>query len=239
MATPGRAERTRGFPAFRGDPSSACAVGAARSGEGRPSLASDAADGQIVYRIFEQLPYEIVVLDADGIVVFCNARARRLIAARTRIAMGSAGHLHFLDRTAERRFRLLLQNPAKTMRDGGETLDLEAGSGESRCVASLRLLETERPAEEAHFFLTFSELGVSPPEDRMRHVMASFGLTPAEQRLTRFLSAGGRLSAAAAAFGLSRHTVRNQLRAIFDKVGVRRQAELTRILWGGCSYAVS
>lgn len=57
-------------------------------------------------------------------------------------------------------------------------------------------------------------------------IQATFSLTPAEARLAQHLENGVTLSEAASAFGLSVFTVRTQLRAIFVKVGVRRQSEL-------------
>lgn len=54
----------------------------------------------------------------------------------------------------------------------------------------------------------------------------TFHLTPAERRLADFLMQGGTVNGFAIAHDLSRHTVRNQLQAIFQKTGTKRQAEL-------------
>jgi DNA-binding CsgD family transcriptional regulator len=59
---------------------------------------------------------------------------------------------------------------------------------------------------------------------------ASFGLTPAETRLALKLQAGLTLAEAGRDLDISINTVRNQLRAIFDKLGLRRQSELARTL---------
>jgi DNA-binding CsgD family transcriptional regulator len=53
-----------------------------------------------------------------------------------------------------------------------------------------------------------------------------FGLTPAESRLAAALSAGQALDAFALTSGVSKLTVRSQLKAVFAKTGARRQAEL-------------
>ena len=58
----------------------------------------------------------------------------------------------------------------------------------------------------------------------------SFGLTPAEVRLAAKLREGLTLKEAADDLGLSINTVRNQLRPVFDKMGLRRQSELVRAL---------
>ncbi len=57
-----------------------------------------------------------------------------------------------------------------------------------------------------------------------------FGLTAAEARLAARLAAGHSLAETAEAFGISRHTARNQLKAIAAKTGVRRQSELASLM---------
>lgn len=61
-------------------------------------------------------------------------------------------------------------------------------------------------------------------------VRESFGLTPAETRLAARLKDGLTLKEAADELSVSVNTVRNQLRAVFDKMGLNRQSELVRAL---------
>jgi DNA-binding CsgD family transcriptional regulator/PAS domain-containing protein len=53
-----------------------------------------------------------------------------------------------------------------------------------------------------------------------------FGLTSAEARLAAAICEGHDLNAAATSFGVSRQTLRSQLKTVFAKTGSRRQAEL-------------
>lgn len=55
-------------------------------------------------------------------------------------------------------------------------------------------------------------------------------LTPAETRLLTGLMAGQTLREIAAGSDLSVHTLRNQLKSIFRKVGVKRQTELLSVM---------
>jgi len=57
-------------------------------------------------------------------------------------------------------------------------------------------------------------------------IRAAFSLSGAEARLASALVAGRSLGDYAAATGVSRHTVRNQLAAVFDRMGTRRRTEL-------------
>lgn len=75
---------------------------------------------------------------------------------------------------------------------------------------------------------------VFPPAEETGRLWASlresFGLTPAEARLARKLKDGRSLKEAADELSVSINTVRNQLRAIFDKMGLTRQSDLVRTL---------
>jgi DNA-binding CsgD family transcriptional regulator len=57
-------------------------------------------------------------------------------------------------------------------------------------------------------------------------------LTPAEARIALGVARGETLAAIAAANGISVQTVRTQLKAIFTKTGVHRQAELAILIIG-------
>ena len=62
-----------------------------------------------------------------------------------------------------------------------------------------------------------------------------FDLTPAEARVARAIAGGQTIDEAAAALGVSRETIRTQLRAVLAKTGTTRQAELVRLLHGSRS----
>jgi DNA-binding CsgD family transcriptional regulator len=59
---------------------------------------------------------------------------------------------------------------------------------------------------------------------------SGFGLTPAEIRLVLRLASGLPLREAAKAIGVSYETARTKLKFVFQKTGVRRQAELILLL---------
>lgn len=69
----------------------------------------------------------------------------------------------------------------------------------------------------------------APSADLLRSL---FDLTAAEARVARGIVAGQSVTAIAAATGISRETVRTQLKAVLAKVGVTRQAELAALLGG-------
>ena len=65
------------------------------------------------------------------------------------------------------------------------------------------------------------------PEVNLRTV---FRLTEAEARLATQLALGESLENLADQFGIAKETARSQLKSIFTKTGVHRQAELVAVL---------
>lgn len=75
---------------------------------------------------------------------------------------------------------------------------------------------------------------VAAPEEaaraRIRQLASAHGLTPGEAAVALEVAKGDGRAAVAARLGISETTVRSHLSAIFDKLGIHRQAELTRIV---------
>lgn len=63
-------------------------------------------------------------------------------------------------------------------------------------------------------------------------IQGLFDLTPAEARVARAIGKGETIATIAAGSQVAEPTVRNQLREIFSKIGVHRQAELVGLLRG-------
>ncbi len=70
----------------------------------------------------------------------------------------------------------------------------------------------------------------APGPDRLRKVMSDLGLSAAEARVALMVGDARTIEDTAHALGTSTGTVRNHLKSVFAKVGVRRQAELVAIL---------
>lgn len=62
-------------------------------------------------------------------------------------------------------------------------------------------------------------------------LIALFGLTPAEARVTQKLALGYTIDESAEILNLSKHTVKTHLAKVFSKVGVKRQAELLQAIY--------
>ena len=84
---------------------------------------------------------------------------------------------------------------------------------------------SDAPAVAAVFIARADTPFVAPGEV----VAALFDLTPAEGRVFSLIAEGQTLARAARVLGVERSTAKTHLLRIYDKVGVRRQADLVRI----------
>ena len=62
---------------------------------------------------------------------------------------------------------------------------------------------------------------------------ALYGLTAAEARTVRCLAGGASVAESAEALGVTRHTIRFNLKRAFAKTGARSQAQLVRMVVSG------
>jgi DNA-binding CsgD family transcriptional regulator len=66
--------------------------------------------------------------------------------------------------------------------------------------------------------------------NRERRLRDEYNLTPTEVRVAFHIAGGGTVASCAESLAVAESTVRSHLKAVFAKTGVRRQAELQRLL---------
>lgn len=188
-----------------------------------------ALSAQVAMQALDRLQLGVVLLGADGGVVFVNRSARSILEKETAVRL-EPGALLLADRAADRQLRQLLPAGDEEAH-GGAVLVPRAGK------APLTLLVTPLGSEAGRFgahavravFLSDPERGVGSSEDLLRSL---YGLTPAEARFVVQLLQGHTVEQAASELGVSTHTARSHLRSVFAKTGTSRQSELVRLLLG-------
>lgn len=70
----------------------------------------------------------------------------------------------------------------------------------------------------------------TPPSEVEAVLLASFNLTAAEAAVAMLLARGASRAAVAAARGVSQGTIKSQIKSVYQKVGVTREAELAACL---------
>ncbi len=164
------------------------------------------------------------VLAANELIVKCAA-----------VEIGAFDRVRLTDPVANER----LQRHLDAAGDAGLSFPIRASGERPAFVA--HLVPLRRAGLDVFsgaaqlFYLTEVGRGEAPSAAILE---ALFDLSPAEARVTRLLLAGGTVARIASNQGISPETVRGQLKSVFAKTGVRRQAELIQLL-GGIQAPVS
>lgn len=167
-----------------------------------------------------------VAVDHFGRVVGLNAAASALLGPDMRV---SGGRLRLADRRAQAALEQLCDRARSTPDSVALPTEPIAVRRPRRPPLVIRPLPVSGPARApflgARLLLVISDLGAAPaaPGERLAAV---FRLSPAEARLAGHLLEGRSLDRCADALGVSRETVRAQLKAIFSKTETHRQGEL-------------
>jgi DNA-binding CsgD family transcriptional regulator len=186
----------------------------------------------LTHEMLERLDLGIMILEADSRLLFANAVARRVLQSGRDLTT-SQGWV---------RPRHTAKNPrfAKVVRDAALT-SIGQGTGAGGFVPiqrpdgpPLSLLVSPYPAapgNPGHAWGAALILFADPDAqtDVPEHALAQmFGLSPAQTRLVSALVAGETMADYADAVGITMNTAKTQMRQIFLKVGVNRQADLIR-----------
>lgn len=176
-----------------------------------------------------------VLVDSQGRVLLADGAAEALLAESPLLRIESDRLVTADTTTTERLAQAIRHCAASTSPQTAPSLSLRSrDTGESLSIRVVRLA----PAEPTAGFV--QGLGTIPAaalvlsraaqtRDRSIEVLQTeFGLTRAEARLALEMIEGDGREAAAARCGISLNTARTHLGRIFEKAGVRRQAELVR-----------
>mgnify|MGYP001617251905 CR=1 FL=1 len=188
---------------------------------------------RFVVETLDELMVPVLVLDGNGGLLHANTGCAALLATNDELQL----HDNRLVRVGAWSGHALAQFLA------------EAG----RSLAAERLLWPPREAQQAHaaaararlvplgedhacravwpqarMLLLLEGRGPAPRPDAFDEAARRHGLTPAERGVLAQLVRGSSPQQIAQAHARSVHTVRAQLRQIFDKTGARRQSELVR-----------
>jgi DNA-binding CsgD family transcriptional regulator/PAS domain-containing protein len=185
--------------------------------------------------LLEGLPYALFLVDAHARVSYANGRGTALLAQPDALGL-AAGRLAATHAATQPHLARLIAGAVATGRGqgtaAGGALAVPRPTGEPPLVALViplrhALLSEELGGPPVYAAVCVADSSRPAPPDA-ETLQALFGLTPAEARAARALAAGASPQDAAVALAISPHTLRTQLRACYDKLGVRGQAELVR-----------
>lgn len=185
---------------------------------------------------FDALPHAIALVDARRRILYANAAMETLLVGR-RGLRSCQGELMATDSDAQQRFAahvVAAFAPNSASRDGLEPVLLGGRDGRLslRAIPVQGAMAPFLPARQTALLMV-TECSGQRVVSRAA-IVQFFGCTPSEARLAQLLAEGNELREAARAMGVTYGTARGYLKLVFQKTGVRTQAQLVgRILGEG------
>jgi len=182
-----------------------------------------------------QLSVASIILDEQGRLLTTNAVGRALLDQGEGLGLRD-GRLHIEGRDINKELQQALTTIIKAQLRGETSvvraLRVPRTAGRSDLGLVIRPVPSSQWSEgqsspSAAVFISDPDL----QESTSRQILSElFELTPAEANLATLLARGLSLAQVSSVQNISQHTARAQLKSIFAKTGVSRQAELVRLV---------
>jgi DNA-binding CsgD family transcriptional regulator len=192
---------------------------------------------------FDQLSVATLLISADSRIAHANRRALGLLAAGDLI-WASDGKLAARDPETGRRLETVFaaRNHQDVSPRGQGALALTSQSGE-RFVAHVLPLTggARRRAGRVHAAVAalFIHEATFRTPSQPEVIAKTYSLTPAELRVVLTIVEVGGVPEVAETLGIAPSTVRTHLGRVYEKTGIRRQADLVKLVAGFSSSLIS
>jgi len=186
----------------------------------------------------DHLQAAVFLLDGRGQVVFANAAGEALLTAGDILTVRHR-RLAAADPQDQSRLRSIIDDARTATDNAARPLrSCLATSGKSRRNAmTLHAMPVTRHAADKNLLGRASVMLVATGVNKVaagdRLLRQLYGLTPAEAQITEALCTGSTVRQIAARRRTSENAVRFHLKNIFQKLGVRRQADLVKLVCSG------
>jgi DNA-binding CsgD family transcriptional regulator len=180
----------------------------------------------------DHLSIGIVFVDSKAVVVLFNRTAEELLRRNDGLLLVH-NRLHASSHRESSGLEAMITKAVQTGNDNGfarGTTLLSRRTGRPLAVTAVPLPQVGLGFVQTPFailFISDPDQKIEVPADFLRRC---YGLTVAEARLATVLVEGRSLKEAADLCGVTHNTVRSQLKAIFMKTDVQRQAQLIRVI---------
>lgn len=182
-------------------------------------------DIQLMTKIINVSAYAQAICDADGELLFSNVKMSEVLK-HGNILSKQNGYLKFQNN----RHQSKLLDALQRVSDAEKEVDgLRIGEADHELFLTVTAVEpviSETLASSACLVSIFD----CTYADNRQFYRSIFGLTEAESDIANRLAVGGTLSKIAEDKGLSKHTVRSQLKSLFQKTNTSSQNQLIALL---------
>ncbi len=183
----------------------------------------------------DQLSVASIILDEQGRVLNTNSKADQILKQKDGISL-AASILNLANRAEHERLQTIVSSTITAQLAGETRMAKAMRVSRTSGLSELGLVVRPVPASEwaegqsspcVALFISDPEQQESASQQLLGDL---FELTPAEANLAIKLARGLNLAELSEQQHISQHTARAQLKSIFSKTGVTRQAELVRLV---------
>jgi DNA-binding CsgD family transcriptional regulator len=182
----------------------------------------------------DRLTTAVLLVTAEGRLVYVNAKADAMLVSGE-VLRAPNGRVSAVDPDAQGKLREAIAAAAQGDADLGEkgvAITLAERGDAAQLARVLPLTSGERRGmldskAVAAIFVHETKRGVPAPLETMTKL---YGLTAGEVRVLAAVAEKSGVASMAAALGISQATVKTHLQNLFAKTGVRRQADLLKLL---------
>ena len=186
----------------------------------------------LTLEMLERLALGIIIVDANARVAFANPVAQRTLKLARDLTV-ARGALRLRNQVPQRQFEKLIRDAAWTSigraTSPGGVVAVPRPEG---LPLSLLISPYRAPlASEAQIHGTALIVFADPETQQLipeRTLATMLGISPAEGRLIAALMAGESLQDYADRVGISKNTIKTQMRQIFNKTGYNRHGDIVR-----------
>lgn len=178
--------------------------------------------------ILNRLPVGVIICEKDAEVVAINKRAKKLIGLSSRLVIKAGKIVSSSPALTSRLHKVITTQGHSGRGNEGESLFIgEQGSNQS--ISAWITTSTAVSPNSSLVAIYLTSPLIRPEHDISNKLMQQFGLTAAEARVVKCLTNGSHnLNACSEKLGLSIHTVRTQMKSVFEKTGTGNQIELIK-----------
>ena len=193
------------------------------------------------FEVLDRLPIGVLLCNAQGNTVVANKTAQAIMASGDGLTCHRGRLFARNQRETDAIHRLIAHASQPVLgQEPGGTMTVSRPSGLSPLSVVISPLRITRDASDdkrvvAALFVSDPEQKVDAKEGLLSEL---YGLTRSESRLAGKIMQGYSVEEAATALNVSLETGRSYMKRVLSKTGVRRQAELVRLLLIGPAHLV-
>lgn len=197
----------------------------------RAESSQHALQAALLSAMFDQVSPATFLVDAQARPLFMNQSARELLADRDLLLQGADGSISARNQAQNRELRAAIRAVTTSERDATEQTSFRIGEPDCEwrlaVVVPASTMLGDQQIRGAMLLLHAPQLASAPS-----HMLKALGLLPSEQRFLDAFLRTSSLAEAAHRSGLSEETAKTYLKRVRAKLGVHRQLELARLIYG-------